>query len=88
MAYGRRDINHGPWRYCARCGEKKLIYSELEWQRGKLMCKKTCIDKWLVGQREVIIAAVLQDGDAQRELAPVPKLSEPYLEEDDGDILV
>ena len=88
MAYGRRDINHGPWHYCARCGRKMLIYGELVWQRGSLICREFCWDKRLIGQREVIIAEVLQDGDAQRELAPVPKLSEPYLEEDDGDLLV
>lgn len=73
MAYGRRATNFNPWHYCARCDKKKQM-SELEWQRGKLMCSE-CRDKLLIGDREAQINQVLNDG--QVELAPDPKLQEP-----------
>ena len=74
MAYGRRKTNFDPAHYCARCG-RKYYMSELEWQRGKLLCRDTCTDKLLVGDREAEIALVL--GDGKEELAPDPKLREP-----------
>jgi hypothetical protein len=82
---GRRALGQGPWHYCARCDYKSLIYSELQWQRGKLLCCN-CIDKRLIGDREVAIAQVLQDG--KEELAPVEKLRNPDFQYTDDDILV
>jgi len=60
--------------------------TELEWQRGKLICKEDCIDKLLVGDREAQINQVLSDG--QVELAPDPKLQEPDIIGQDFDILI
>jgi hypothetical protein len=74
IPYGKRSTSFNPWRYCARCGEKRHI-SEMDWQRGKLICFTTCWDVKLVGDREAIIAQVI--GDGQQEFAPVPKLREP-----------
>lgn len=78
MAYGRRRTNFDPAHYCARCG-RKYYMTELEWQRGKLLCKHGpsggCIDVLLVGDREAEINLVLSDG--KEELAPDPKLREP-----------
>lgn len=85
MAYGRRCTDFTPWHYCARCGRKKLM-TELEWQRGKLICKQDCIDKLLIGDREAQINQVLSDG--QVELAPDPKLQEPDIIGQDFDILI
>lgn len=65
----------GPWRYCARCDRKTKI-ADMEWQRGKLLCKRYCFDSWpLLGQREPAIERVLADG--KEELAPVEKLRNP-----------
>jgi hypothetical protein len=75
IPYGKRSFLQDPWRYCARCGEKRHINNDMEWQRGKLMCKQTCLDVKLIGDREAIIAQVL--GDGQEEFAPVQKLREP-----------
>ena len=86
MAYGRRDIEDGPWRYCARCDRKMLINVELGWQRGKLLCYEFCWDNRLIGDREVFIDKVISDG--KEELAPVQKIREPDLQETDDDILL
>lgn len=85
MAYGRRALDRGPWRYCARCGRKMLINAELTWQRGLLICNEFCLDQRLIGDREVMIDQVLSDG--KEELAPVPKVRDPDLQEADDDIL-
>lgn len=82
---GRRALGAGPWRYCARCELKCLIYSELQWQRGKLLCKD-CYDQMLIGDREIAIAQVLNDG--KEELAPVEKLRIPDFQYTDDDILI
>jgi hypothetical protein len=67
----------GAWGTCARCYYRYKIDGEMEWQRGKLLCKANCIDKRLLGDREVQIAQVLEDGKSEKELAPVEKLKEP-----------
>ena len=71
----------GPWRYCARC-DKKTKIATMKWQRGLLLCTrasghgKGCYDDYpLLGQREVAIAQVLNDG--KEELVPVQKLRNP-----------
>lgn len=93
MPYGRRSQNTGPWHYCSRCTRKMKLETELNWQRGKLLCR-FCYDRngpsisgpGLIGQREVDIAAVL--GDEAPELAPVPKLRDPGYQDPDEDILI
>lgn len=85
---GRRSTIGGPWHYCARCDKKCLIDSELEWQRGKLLCAE-CFDRGepgLIGDREVEIALVLSDG--AEELAPDPKLREPDTTTDADDVTI
>lgn len=82
---GRRDINNGPWAYCARCDKKKLIDIELEWQRGLLLCAE-CRDKRLIGDREVEIAQVLSDG--KEELSPDPKLRDPDATTEEDDLIL
>jgi len=72
----------GAWAYCARCYAKYKI-DDMEWQRGKLMCKAHCIDKMLLGDRENKIALVLEDG--KEELAPVEKLRQPFAYEETED---
>ena len=75
MGDGLRHTNlTGPWHYCSRC-DKKTKISDMEWQRGLLLCP-SCVDKKLLGDREVAIAYVLEDG--AEELAPVEKLQLPY----------
>jgi len=64
----------GPWHYCVRCDMKTKI-ADMEWQRGLLLCHP-CVDKKLLGDREIAIASVLEDGS--EELAPVEKLRLPY----------
>ena len=64
----------GPWHYCGICDEKCKI-AKMQWQRGVLRCPE-CVDKKLLGDREVAIAQVLEDG--KEELAPVEKLRQPY----------
>jgi len=80
---GIHGIGNGPYHYCARCGDKCRI-SDMQWQRGKLLCVETCLDKWLVGQREQIIQSVLNDG--KPELEPVEKLRFPEVGEQSEDI--
>ncbi len=65
----------GAWGRCARCDYRYKIEDEMTWQRGKLLCNDNCLDKMLLGDREVAIAAVLEDG--KEELAPVEKLRNP-----------
>jgi len=72
---GRRSFWQSPWHFCARCDTKTHI-SDMDWQRGKLLCKiRRCWDEMLLGDREQVIAQVLSDG--QEEFAPVMKLREP-----------
>lgn len=66
----------GAWGTCARCYYRYHIATEMEWQRGKLLCKANCIDKMLLGDREQAISNVLNDG--KEELAPVEKLRNPF----------
>ena len=65
----------GAWGTCARCYYRYKIESEMAWQRGKLLCLANCYDQMLLGDREVKIAQVLEDG--KEELAPVEKLRNP-----------
>lgn len=93
MPYGRRALNGTAWHYCARCTKKKKLNTELTWQRGKLLCKE-CFDldapsrngPGLIGQREIAITDVLNDGKV--ELAPPPKLSDPAYQNVEDDILI
>ena len=64
----------GAWHYCSRCDMKTKI-NDMQWQRGLLLCQ-FCVDKMLLGEREIAIASVLEDG--KEELAPVEKLRLPY----------
>lgn len=61
------------WHYCGRCDEKTKL-NDCQWQRGILLCP-TCVDKMLLGDRELAIANVLNDG--KEELAPPEKLRRP-----------
>ena len=79
---GIHAIGNGPYHYCARCDDKCRI-SDMQWQRGMLLCE-ICYDDRLIGQREQIIQAVLNDG--KPELEPVPKLRDPDLAEPADDI--
>ena len=81
----KRSFLIGPWHYCARCDRKTHI-DEMTWQRGLLLCNAYCVDKELLGQREVRIARVLDDG--KQEFAPVEKLQNPdtFTEEEDFNI--
>ena len=78
----KRSFLIGPWHYCARCDRKTHI-SEMSWQRGLLLCDRYCIDKELLGERDIRIANVL--GDGKEEYAPVEKLRNPdtFMEEED-----
>lgn len=73
----------GPWRNCARC-DKKTKIATMKWQRGLLLCTassgngKGCWDEPpLLGQREVAIAQILNDGKSEKEFTPVEKLRNP-----------
>jgi hypothetical protein len=73
----QQELRHtyltGAWQYCPRCDEKVKI-DDCEWQRGLLLCS-ICVDRMLLGDRELAIAMVLDDG--KMELAPVEKLRNP-----------
>jgi hypothetical protein len=87
VGHYRDDISGGPWHLCARCGERRKLYTELFWQRGLLLCNVIpCLDKQLIGQREQKIALVL--GDGKEELAPVPKLRDAGIMDIDDDIYI
>lgn len=78
MTYkGKRSYLVGPYHNCARCGTRFHI-SDLEWQRGLLLCQQFCIDKGndgfpLVGQREMAISQAFEN--PSQELMPDPKLT-------------
>lgn len=74
----------GPWHYCARCDRKSKLREELRWQRGLLLCEH-CFDKNLLGDREPKIAAVLTDG--KEEFAPIDKLRNPDMYQEEEDFL-
>lgn len=85
VGHYRDNPSGGPWHLCARCGERRKLDTELQWQRGSLLCNVIpCLDDMLTGQRENIIAQVL--GDGKQELAPVPKLRDPGIQSMDDDI--
>ena len=81
----RRSFLIGPWHYCARC-DRKTHLADMTWQRGLLLCNMFCVDKELLGERDVRIAQVL--GDGKEEYAPVPKLREPDAFEPDEDFIL
>jgi hypothetical protein len=75
---GYRSCRQGPYHYCARCGTRFHI-SDLEWQRGLLICRTYCYDYGndgypLTGQRELAIIAVFEE--PTMELLPDPKLTD------------
>lgn len=77
---GPHTFNRGPWHNCSRCDIKTKL-SELEWQRGLLLCKM-CYDPYpLEGQREQAIAQVLMDGKVDFEIDE--KLRDPVVDADD-----
>lgn len=75
---GDRSYLQGPYHICARCGSRVHV-SEMEWQRGLLLCKKwDCVDTGtypLIGQRDAAIAHALEI--PTRELMPDQKLVSP-----------
>jgi hypothetical protein len=75
---GDRSYLQGPYHFCVRCGSRVHI-SEMQWQRGLLLCKKwDCIDTGtypLTGQREAAMAHALEV--PTQELLPDPKLTSP-----------
>jgi hypothetical protein len=75
---GQRNFKTGAYHFCARCGSRVLI-SDLQWQRGLLVCKKwDCIDTGvypLAGEREAAMAHALEI--PTNELQPDPKLITP-----------
>jgi hypothetical protein len=78
MFKGKRSYRFGPWHYCARCEDKTHI-SEMEWQRGLLLCLAKCFDRGndgfpLTGQREAAISSYLSR--QENELMPDPKLTD------------
>jgi predicted nucleic acid-binding Zn-ribbon protein len=78
MYKGKRSYLEGPYHCCSRCGTRFHI-SDMEWQRGLLLCKQYCFDYGndgfpLVGQREMAIAAVFEI--PSNELMPDPKLTD------------
>jgi hypothetical protein len=62
----------------------------MQWQRGKLLCLRYCYDnpEKLLGVRDARIAAVLEDGKSEYELAPVEKLRDPSIEVEPEDFLI
>jgi hypothetical protein len=74
----------GAWHYCARCDVKTKI-DDMEWQRGLLLCP-SCVDKKLIGDREIAISEILNDG--KEELVPVEKLRLPYEYTETEDFIV
>lgn len=79
---GKRSFHDEPWHFCSRCGTRYHL-SQLEWQRGLLLCRGTpenCYDTGndgypLIGQREMAITAVFEV--PTQELMPWPKLTDP-----------
>lgn len=75
---GYRSFHEGPYHYCGRCSERRHL-SELEWQRGILVCRTgNCIDTGvfpLIGQREDEINKAFEL--PSDELQPDPKIAGP-----------
>jgi hypothetical protein len=81
----KRTFWAGPWKMCMICDRKTKI-ADMRWQRGLLKCDR-CFDEWpLLGQREVGIEYVLNDG--KEELAPVDKLRNPSMYEEAEDFSI
>lgn len=81
----KRSFLHGPWHHCARC-DRKTHLDEMTWQRGLLLCNKYCLDKELLGERDVRIASVL--GDGKEEFIPAEKLRDPDSFEAEEDFIL
>ena len=56
-------IQRVEWDFCDRCGFEYPI-TQLITQKGLKVCTKTCFDKTLVEERQIVIAAVL-DNDTE-----------------------
>lgn len=77
---GPHTFNQGAWHNCSRC-DIKCKLSNMQWQRGLILCPE-CYDPWpLEGQREQAIAQTLMDGKVDFEIDP--KLRDPVIETDD-----
>lgn len=96
MFYGNPGLRHtfwtGPWHYCDRCDHKTKI-AIMKWERGLLLCER-CQDSnsfagpGLLGERDVKVAQVLEDGKSEHELTPVEKIRHPVFAEELEDFLV
>lgn len=84
----RHTFLEGPWHYCGRCGEKTKLESELQWQRGVLLCNE-CWDNYpLIGQIDQAIAQYMMTVVQEPDLKPSPKLTNPTLDIDNDDIFI
>lgn len=85
---GLRSVLTEEYHYCSRCGSRRPI-SELEWQRGLLLCKRyNCIDAHpLIGEREAAVAHAIEV--PTNELMPNEKLVTPTAGDDNtGDEII
>ena len=55
-----QGIQRVEWDFCDRCGFEYPV-TMLVMQKGVKVCTKTCYDKVLIEEREMIIAQVLDD---------------------------
>lgn len=78
-----RSRGENVYHFCMRCGLRQPL-AQMVWQRGLLVCKSTnCIDRWVVGFRELAVAKALAGIANTTEAQPVQKLTEPALAADD-----
>lgn len=88
-ASGIHTFNQSCWHYCARCGSKADLNSELQWQYSKLLCHD-CYDQYpvIVGAIEQkqaeALAFIIQNPD----LRPHQKLVNPLVQDTVDDILL
>lgn len=72
----RRSHFESPWQFCGRCGRKSHL-NKMVRQRGILICSRaSCLDKELVGERDLAIAKKLTAISNSNEGLPDKRLTE------------
>lgn len=84
---GVHTLGQGPWHECGRCDRKAKLESELQWQRGLLLCHD-CFDKKVIGEYDQAVAQVLSSLIANPDLQPSAKLTQPTIETTNEDIFI
>ena len=82
----KRGYKQYKYHFCARCGDRCDLLTEMVWQGGILVCKAKCEDTGnfpLTGDRQAEVARLTALYTAQPELQPDRMLVEASIQQED-----